>query len=96
LAPDKPALNRLRGAVSCSRYSAWWKGLPIRSGANTEAKNEGNKGLAMTLAVVHVSYMENPLKSRGISLTEVFIALVALGLFVAMFAWAVDLRQLIQ
>jgi len=36
------------------------------------------------------------MNASGISTTEVVIALVALGMFVAMFALAVDLRHLIQ
>jgi lipopolysaccharide export LptBFGC system permease protein LptF len=50
----------------------------------------------MTLPVVHVPYVENPMKSSGNSSTEFVIAVVALGLFVAMFVFGVQLWQFIE
>jgi hypothetical protein len=45
----------------------------------------------MTLTVVHVPSVENPMNSSGISLTEVAIGLVMLGLCIALFVFGVQL-----
>ena len=64
--------------------------------SDVETSRDGNTSLALTPTVVHVQPVENPMKSSGISSTELIIAVVALGLLVVMFAWVVDLRRLIQ
>lgn len=56
----------------------------------------GSEVLAMSLPVVHVRHMETPMKDSGISSTEVVIALVLLGLCIAMFGFGVELRRVIQ
>ena len=56
----------------------------------------GNTSLELTLPVVHAPYVENPMKSSGNSSTEFVIAVVALGLCVAMFVFGVQLWQFIE
>ena len=50
----------------------------------------------MTLTVVHGACMEKRLKSKGISSTELALALVILALMMAICAVGVELRHLIR
>jgi hypothetical protein len=61
-----------------------------------ETGHDGNKNLAMVHPVVHIPSVDNPMKSSGVSLTEVAIGLVMLGLWIALFVFGVQLLHSIQ
>jgi hypothetical protein len=48
------------------------------------------------LPVVHVRYVENPMKSSGVSSIEIAVSLVALVVCIAMFLFGVQLWHSIQ
>ncbi len=66
------------------------------SASDVETGHDGNKSLAMTLPVVHVPSEENAMKASGISSTEFIVAVVVLGLCIAMFVVGVQLWQFIE
>jgi hypothetical protein len=67
------------------------------SGLLARMGKDGKKRLVLTLPAVHVRRMDNrPKSNSGISAMEAVIALVLLGLCIAMCAFGVELLRQIQ
>jgi hypothetical protein len=70
-----------------------WVHRPAPSGEGSRGRNAT---LAGTLVLAHSASKEEAMKEKGNSWTELAVALVSLGLLVALFLLGVGLRGLIQ
>jgi hypothetical protein len=64
--------------------------------AKAEPDHDGHKTLAITRQFVQLPTVEHPMKSSGVSLTEIAIGLVLLGVCIALFVFGVQLLHSIQ